>query len=222
MICRKVQKSNAVRELLITISMIFCMGVSLSPTAQAFELGVLGGLHNTNVSIDPTAAGVSYSSQAVPMFGAFIETSIVPLIGFELGAFYVPRKYKATVALVQTDVTTSLTQLQIPALIRFHLIPFLSFAAGGYYAHSMGDIHTEGKAFNIPVTQDATYDAVFLSQNEFGILGSVRLEIPVLPLFSLMADLRYLRELKNLNTSATSTTIKFHGTQFLVGASFGF
>lgn len=202
--------------------LVFTAVTIFPAVAQAFELGVLGGLHYTHVAIDPTAAGVKYLSKGAPSFGVYIETSMTPLMGFELGAFYVPRKYQATLDSTNTDVTTTITQFQIPALIRFHLIPLLSFGVGGYYAHSLGDIHTEGKSFNIPVTQNASYDSQFLSENEFGVLGSVRLEVPILPLMSVMADVRYLRELKNLNTSATSTHIKFHGAQMLVGASFGF
>lgn len=204
------------------MSVVVCAVVSLASKAQAFELGVLGGLHYTHVMLEPAAPGVNYISKGVPTFGAFIETSMVPLIGFELGAFFAPRKYRATVDSTQTDVTTSLTQFQIPVMIRFHFLPFLSIAAGGYYAHSMGDIHTEGKSFNIPVTQDSTYDSQFLSQNEFGVLGSARFEFSILPTLNLLVDARYLRELKNLNMASTTRAVKFHGTQILVGASFGF
>lgn len=204
------------------LGVILSLGMIQTQAAQAFELGVLGGLHFTNIEVSPAPASTTYSSTGSPAFGAFIETSMVPLIGFELGAFYVPRKYKSSVSTTKTDATVSLTQFQIPALIRLHLIPFLSFAAGGYYAHSLGDVHVEGTAGTTPINQDQTYDVSNLSQNEFGILGSVRLEIPILPLFNIMFDARYLRELKNLNTAANSDTTKLHGTQFLAGASFGF
>ena len=202
--------------------MVLSLGIFQIQNSQAFELGVLGGLHYSTLTVDPAVTGDSYSSPSAPAFGVFIETSMVPLIGFELGAFYVPRKYSVHSLTGNSDVTYGLTQFQIPALVRLHLIPFLSFGVGGYYAHSLGDIQADSTVGGVTTSRSITYDSVNYSQNEFGLLGSVRFEVPILPLLNIMADARYLRDLKNINTASNSITLKLHGVQVLVGASFGF
>lgn len=193
----------------------FFLVSQLAPSAQAFELGVEGGFNLSSYSQTP-APTLSLSGNLAPTFGAFFGVGLNPLIDVEIAALMATRKFGGTFPIIGEYSITG-KGLVIPVLARFNLLPIFSFGVGPYYSMVMGDLDIKSGT----TASTKTYAANSASKTEFGLELNARIQVPIVPMFKLLADVRYNFGLTNGST-ATGTTTKYKDLMLLAGASFSF
>ena len=198
---------------------LFLLGallIGVPSQAQAFDLGVVGALNVTSPRIAGSQFGSSvFSSAASFGFGALIDFGGNPLVGFELGALYIPRRFNTSTS----GTSETLTMLEFPLMVRFYF-PFVSFGAGAYYARGIGNVSSSTNGVANP---DETYSDAGISQDDYGLTGSIALDIPVAPAISLVADARVLYAIANLSALSSTTptdSLMLWDFQVLAGIKF--
>lgn len=185
---------------------------SLVSTSAFASISIVGALNEGTL----TGSGESDSLSAKPAFGAGILIDHPISIGtaIEFGAIYQGRKYDDT----SSNYTVSSNAIQIPVLLRFTLLPMISFGAGGYWETGSGDItltnDTDGSKSTL------TYSGLGVKQSDMGLVGSIRLNFLMGPGMGFLVDGRYNYGLTN--TSNNGTTITNRAFQVLAGISLGF
>ncbi len=193
----------------------FAFGVALTSNQARADLSVsaVGTLDFSNASISTAAANVNTSLGTSVGFGFLASTSVIPMFSLELGALYVPRKVNINDSNGNNLSTTKAPYLEIPLLLRFTALPIVSIGAGPYYAHSAGSLTVS--APNVADTSPSFSDQG-VATSDFGVEASVAASFPILPMLSVMGDLRYLWGLTNLDSSGV-TTNHARDVEFLVG-----
>lgn len=187
----------------------------LSPSAHAAHLSVVGLGNLSNPSVDPsnvTVQGVSATVGTSSKWGfgggALLGFGLLPRIEFETGGLYITRHYDITLTVLGTTTTDTYTQhaVQIPALLRLHLLRGLSVGAGGYMA--IGTQHIDD-----------------VKNQDLGLLFSAQLKIPVTLATGFILDGRYAMGLTDVNGNPGQTTPamteKYRDVQILAGLQFG-
>jgi hypothetical protein len=190
----------------------------LAPQAQAARLSLVGLANSTS----PNSPGVEYSSETSYGVGLLLESRLVPMFGFEIGALYAPRKYSlATAVPTATNVTYTGKTYEFPAALRIHLGRNFSLGFGGYYAMSKGDVQQQTTSAAGSSTQSVTYASQNQTDSDYGLLGSIQAGFRLTPLTHLVFDARYLMGLKNNSTIAGSDR-KYNDLELLAGLQLGF
>ena len=180
---------------------LIIVGFGFITQLSAAPFAVLGALNLTGTAGDRIAApGVVIGGKASLGFGVTYSATDNPIINIEFGAFYIPRK-------ISTGIVNemSLNSIETPLLLRFTLLPLISVGAGVYYAY----------ALNSP----SATDAFQYSRHDLGFVFTARLDLPVLPGFGVVGDLRYLNGLRDLDNDAFNT-FYFRDIQLLAGVRF--
>ncbi len=173
-------------------------------------------------SSEPNEPGTEYSGKAGYGAGLLLEFKLMPLIGFELGALMMPRKYEySSVVPTSSKTTLSSKVYQFPALLRMHLGRLFSLGVGGYYAKANGDISSDTKSDSGSSSQSLTYAARSQTSTDYGALASLALYMRLAPVTYLTFDGRYAMGMKN-NSTAAGGDRKFNDMQLLAGLQFGF
>jgi hypothetical protein len=184
--------------------------------AQAgLSVSAVGALNFSNFSTSPTQTTTTATGTTVG-FGALGSLSVFPAFSGEIGLLYVPRKVSTELAGANVATVSSNT-LQIPLLVRFTGLPIVSVGAGVYFASTLGN-----GSVTTPTQKDATYSysANNRSTSDFGLTASLAANYPLLPMLSLVGDLRYLLGLTNQYSSGAVSQY-YRDIQFLAGVSFG-
>ena len=217
------------RQLIIALSIVTFVG---SNSANAMDLRLVGAFGSSKISDTvngsglPTAGTATLSatetSKSAFGGGALLGLDLMPMFEFETGMLYKSKKWQTsvdvTVAGTTTNTTTEYTGkvIEVPAVIRWNPIPFVSVGFGGYADIGTGEI-TAGS------TSESWGTAGFKNQ-DYGLVFSGALKYPVAPLTSIYLDGRYLMGLNDVNSEldATSPTItqKFRTVEVLAGVQF--
>ena len=207
---------------LLLVSATVGAAACASTSAFAIDATVLGGLNMASPSIDPSLTGSTTSAKSEFMYGATVGLPFFPGLGLELGAFMAPRT-STTKDVLGNGNQTSAKFIEIPLMLRLNALPFISVGAGMYYGIGTGNVSTKsvsGSTVSSTPTEKNFSDSGLVS-SDLGIATSVRAEFSILPLMSIVGDVRYNIGLKDLDQSPLTTT-KNRELQLLLGVSAGF
>ena len=203
-------------------------------SASALEFSPVLGLGLDMSSASTTVAGTSYGTNTKTSVGGgvLLDSGLAPMVSLEVGVLYLPINHGLTVNItspltLSAPSETSYNALQIPVLMKFTLLPLVSFGAGAYYSKGLGSVKVHSDAFTsagltFPAsdTTESFADAS-LSDTDYGLMANAGMSFPFLPLMKFRADLNYLFGLKNINTTDT-VTLKSRRILVTAGVSFGF
>ena len=197
---------------------LLCSLIALSSEARAARLSLVGVANSST----PNSPGVEYSGETSYGAGLLLESRIVPMFGFEIGALYAPRKFSYSTAVPNaTTVTSSAKVYEFPVALRLHLGRNFSLGFGGYYAMGKGDITQETTSAAGASSQTVSYASQSQTDSDYGLLGSIQAGFRLTPLTHLVFDARYLMGLKNNSTIAGSDR-KYNDLELLAGLQLGF
>ena len=204
---------GAILANVVTLSLV------ASSPAHALDLSpVLGfGFASTSTSLNGIDQSLVISSKVTPILGGLVGLSMMPGLELEIGALYAPRKFGQTLG--TTETVYQYNYLEFPVMARATVLPFIYPGLGFYYALAQGDISQTTTGFSGP-SIPLTFDQANTTKDDFGIVGSLQVRLPVLPTLSILADARYLVGLKNVSKMA-NTTQKWKEFQLLFGVNFG-
>jgi hypothetical protein len=167
-------------------------------SVDTLEFGAVGLVNFSMARIsfsNQTAAG--YGGGTAFGGGIFASVPFLPAFRIESGLFYVPELYSTF------STVYMFNELQVPILVRFTPIPFLSVGAGGYVGLGIGNVSiTSGTN----ASTSTTYQQQFLTQFDWGLVASVQLDLPLSPEWSILADARYQFGLQDMNSTVNSGT----------------
>ena len=134
--------------------------------AEAARISFVGAANSSEAK----ESGTDYSGVTGYGGGVLIETRLLPMLGFEFGALYLPRKFKTdTTSPLDATVTSEGKMYEFPVLLRAHLGRILSFGLGGYYASATGQITTQTKTGNVTATNHYSFAEANQTTSDFGI-----------------------------------------------------
>jgi hypothetical protein len=209
----------------------FCSLAFLGVTPiYATEISVVGGptLTTTTVTAATAAAyqllnggqsaGVGYAA------GVLVGFDLIPELEIESGLLYTHDKINAsfnapTLSLVGSQ-SASWNYLQVPVVVRCHVLPVLGLGAGVYYGHTVGGVTTTSTIAGIPNSTSSVSNSS-LSSSDFGFIFNARGNLPIAEGISALIDIRYLLGVTNGNTDGSpNDNFSMRQTQFLAGLSF--
>jgi hypothetical protein len=198
--------------------LLLCLLIAFTSQAQGARLSLVGVANSTS----PNSPGVEYSSETSYGVGVLLESRLVPMFGFEIGAIYAPRKYSLATAVPNaTNVTNTGKMFEFPAAFRFHLGRNFSLGFGGYYAIAKGEVQQETTSAAGASKQSVSYASQNQTESDFGLLGSIQASFRITPLTHLVFDARYLMGLKN-NSTVAGGDRKYNDLELLAGLQLGF
>lgn len=198
---------GSLRKVLTVIGMSFVVLVNRSALAGVGFSVVGAGSYSLPSSSSTVSSKIGFGG------GALLDFSLGPKVGIELGGLYMLRKFGLTVSTV--NFTAVAPAVQIPVVLRLHLLPALSIGAGGYAAMGMGNVTFTSGATEIV----DTYANNGLKTLDYGLLGSIGLNIKLASAFSFILDSRFLFGLAEQSDSTGS--VKYRELQGLAGFRFG-
>ena len=160
---------------------------TVATPAHAFDISAMGGATVSNYTFDPNFSvdwGTSY------IVGALIGQDFAPMIGFETGALVVARKVGSN------GISATVTQLDIPLLIRLTPLSLIIVEAGGYLAPGLS---TSGTFAGISSSGNAP-------KFDGGLRGVLGVRIPLVPKFSIRAQAQYSFGLANISDAGSQKT----------------
>ncbi|MBI3294823.1 MAG: PorT family protein [Deltaproteobacteria bacterium] len=153
-------------------------------------------------------------------FGAIAGVySLFPGFTIETGILTAPHKFSidggTNLSFIVTD-TLALNFIEVPILIRFDLLPIISFGVGGYLGFANGTIT---RSSSVPNTADKTetFEDNNLNKTDFGLMASASVGMPILPMVKLLVDLRYLHGLVNLSKLTDGSNARIRDLQVFAG-----
>ncbi|MBC7386472.1 MAG: hypothetical protein H7301_09985 [Cryobacterium sp.] len=160
--------------------------------AHALQVSVLGGLSAGK----PSYSAGSAQSKTALTYGALLGDNGM-VFGFETGLLSVGKKFSSG------GVEYSGRAWEIPALVRFTLLPIVSAGAGAYYQNYS--------------------DKPFIAQKstDLGLKLNARIRLPLAPLTGFLVDLSFKRGFSDLS-NGVGTSYKNQELDLLAGLNFGF
>lgn len=186
------------------------LGFVLSQTAWAgVGITLVGGVNQSKrVDTDLTGATTEGSAQSEINYGALVEMPLAPFVGFETGGIYMTRKFDLA------GKTWKYPYLQIPMLVKFNALPWITLGAGPYLAFGMGT-PTDG-------VNNYEYGTGDLRSMDFGLEGAAGLQFGLVPGAKFILEGRYLMGLQNIDsTPEGASSQKWRDLQFLAGVRIG-
>lgn len=151
-------------------------------------------------------------------WGGLLEFSMVPFVGIEFGALYLPRKYEYSSFSTTTTITRNM--VEFPVLLRAHVGSALSLGIGGYYGKYYENVHVTTQTGSSTSSYTATYGTQGVSDTDYGFATSIALYIPITPAARLLLDGRYTISAKDNDKGGGD--LKFNDIQALAGLQIGF
>jgi hypothetical protein len=201
----------------VFIAAVAVAAISFGSIAQAgIRLSAVGAGSTTRPMVK-SVTGTTFNLWKYGYGGGLLgEIGIGPRFGFELGAFYSLRKFGMTVS--GTDFDMSAYYAEVPVLVRYWLGRYIGLGAGGYVASGVGDMRVAtGGVSAISTFGDNSFKRV-----DYGLVGSLQIDIPMGSSAGLIFDGRYQYGLANvLDGAAAGSSIKYTDIVGLVGIRFG-
>jgi hypothetical protein len=189
-----------------------------APAAHATSLSAVGVFNFSKVTEDPAGTGYTLGNSTGVGLGALLGAPLFPGLELQIGALYFPRGTHVEgsyAGFTAGNLNLTAKQLQVPVLVRFTLLPVLSAGVGAYYARALSDFELTGDIAGVSIPSVTRTD---LKKDDFGLVASVSANFPIVPLFSILVDARYLLGLSNVNTG--TATSRYRDIQLLAGVSF--
>lgn len=198
---------------LVLLFILFC-----NSPAHALRLSVVGAVNSS----EPKELGEQYKGVPALGGGLLAEFRMVPMLGLEFGALYMPRRFEREIEIpVTAKITTEGKMYEFPVLLRAHLGGFLSLGVGGYYATATGHVQREVQAGASTTGSRYSYAEAQQTTSDFGLATSLALHIHMAPLTYFLLDGRYTMGMKN-NSTAPGGDRKYNDMQLLAGIQFGY
>ena len=186
--------SRLKKQTALALTVFACLSASTSQ-ANDFTVGGLLGLTNARVASQNgfEQNGLSTSRKLGLGFGGSLSLHDASApIGFQLGAWYLSRKFEigdSTLRVVRTVPT-----VMIPAEIKLFPGGILSVSGGGFAAIRAGDVSDEVQVGN----QSAfSFSSTQRKSTEFGLTAAAEVLVPVGAGSGLVVEGRYWRGLSN-------------------------
>ena len=173
----------------VCLSLWILFFVSFTQEAKALDFSGLGTVTLSNSTFNPTlptSAGVGYG------LGGTVGFDLMPFLSFETGAFFLKRSFSRVDPALSRAIDSNWVDL--PALLRFSPISFISLSGGLYYGVLTSN------AYSPPLAAPNTES----SSNDFGLMVGAGVRLPVSPLIRLRLDFFYQYGLVNLNSGAST------------------
>ena len=183
--------------------------------AHAVRISLVGA---GNYSTPETTPSSDFNPKPAFGGGALLEFGIIPAIGIETGAIWVPRKYE--VNNFGYGWTAEQTMVQVPLVLRARIGNVLSLGVGGYYAKYTGDIEYQNTRIAAVRPVQIPYGAAALSDDDYGVVTSLAFYSSFGPLARLVFDARYIIGMKD-NDLFPGYEKKFKDVQLLLGLQIG-
>ncbi len=169
----------------------------------------------------PSATAVSTGYTGSPLSfqyggGLLIGYHMLSSLSAEWGLLYLPRGFNQTFSSTSVASPVVWNSIQIPLLLRVSLMPTFSIGLGGYFSHGIGSMTTS--AGLVPFGGNNGVNSY--GADDYGIVGSAKLKIELIPSLSLVIDGRYLIGFVNINKNAGASTV-LTDFQGLAGIQFG-
>lgn len=185
---------------------------ALPLSAHALKLSIVGAGNYANADNQSAA---DYSAKASFGAGGLLEFRLLPAIGLEVGALYVPRQYE--LGTNSSTYTTKQNLLQVPVMLRANLMNVLSLGVGGYYGKYLGSPTYTAASGTAPLA--GQYGSGGLASSDYGTIASLAVYTSLTPLTRLLFDARYVISAKAFDEAAPDR--KFRDVQLLVGLQMG-
>ncbi len=118
--------------LFILVFIPTCFGAN--PSFASLQLGVGGSFLSTTANVSTTASYATVAGKPESTYGGgvLLFWDAPALIGVEIGAMYVQRKATSDISVLGIPLSQSetVTDLQIPILLRANILPFPSVGVG--------------------------------------------------------------------------------------------
>ncbi len=185
--------------------------IHLTPAISvATDLSLVGG---SDIGM-PTMKinGASVPGKTNPTFGggALLDFRLNMALGLQLGALYMPRSSINTSN--TPNVTTTVDTLQVPVLLRIRLLPAVSLGAGAYYAFGIGNVTTTINGNS----STQSYAKANMTTSDYGLVGSLAVNLPLSQRVAFLVDARYLYGLQN-NSTTSNIKLNWADVQVLAG-----
>lgn len=181
-----------------------------------FSLGVLGAIAIENPIVKQNGTQTAVDGKTSFGGGISADQEIGERMNLELDLLYLSREFtQQTAEFFGTSVTSTISSgyIQIPLLLRFKPIDFVSLGAGAYYSRALSSWTVSSPSFS---SQSVDYD-----KNDWGVIAAVGTVIPLGERLKLVADLRYTRSLTDSGRSE-SESLQFSNLHFLAGVRVNF
>ena len=185
--------------------------------AHAWEITAYGGINYAAPTEKMSGSDIHWTGNSSPAYGLSIADSLWGSpFELESGLFLLTSNIEQA-DLTGTDVVEQMTSYQLPILLRFNFDPWISIAAGGYFATSNGNIN---KFVNSSPTSQS-YGAAGLQTSDAGLLFSLKAKLHINESLCLAFDARYEHGLKNVAVNS-SDLFNTRSIQVFAGLSFQF
>ena len=165
---------------------------------------------------DTNGITVPYKSKLGLGGGGLVDIWFAHRTSLEVGVLYLKAKQEATIS--GFDTTTEFTVIQVPILVRFHLMRYLSIGVGGYVAREQGDVAYTATSGGTTTSGTSAYTN---TKTDYGAEASLGLKIPMGMMSSILIDGRYIYGMKDLDPSINGK-VNTRAFQLLAGLHFGF
>lgn len=197
--------------------------VAAAPCQAGFNFGARGAFNLGTWALPSYPAGASAAFQSG--FGGHVSAGydFLDWVGVEIGAGFMQRNggFSGTILGVAFNGSFGTSHLFFPVQAAFTPIKYLKLLVGAYYSLGVGNVSTTITVPSLPSTTNtsSSYTGANMSASDIGLIGTVRGMYPILPMLSIVADVRYALGLLNVSTAA-GTSSSYRNLEFLAGAQF--
>jgi opacity protein-like surface antigen len=203
------------KKALVLLTVTFLLAASSFAQVKVSG-GVLAGLNMGNVSVDPTPAGVEFSSLTGFAVGGVLNFEFAGGFGIQVEPMYIQNGAKATVGGIESKIKAN--YIDIPAMLMY------TFATGqGQVEPYIMAGPVLGIKLSAKVTDGTEVDIKdFIKSTNFGGTFGAGVKIPV-GMNRIFIEGRYTIGFSDINNGyAPGYTIKTKGIQILAGITFPF
>lgn len=196
------------------IALFIAAGIAcLHSNSNAGSLSLAGVVTHSQPVV--TSLSNTFTPQLGLGGGALYEFHLFWKVGLQFGALYKTRSYLNNLS--GNSSLDGLQYLEFPVQFRIWPVKFFSIGFGGYYGMGIGNVHQSTDRVSV----QSTFRGYGISGQDYGLLGSAEISIPVGASTDFFVQGQYLMSLNNLYT-AGAATFKFTDIQGLAGVRFNF
>jgi hypothetical protein len=219
-------------------ALLFGLSLTIASGAAAeLNMELVGGINSSSATLTYTPAGISPSyftasgtAQSGTQFGVLFDGGMTSGLSIQTGVLSITRSF--TESIVSTypglagtiGATAMLKSYQIPFLIRYSPVAYISIGVGAVYNSPDGGVTESNQTDTIPgstMTSSASqsYGQAGINAGDMAAVVSLDFKIPLTSSINFYAAGDYQKGLTNMDTTGTMPT-KINVVQALAG--FGF
>lgn len=166
--------------------------------AKALEVSAVGSLNLSHYDISPSLIGTP-SGDLYLGGGGLLSFDLFPFFSLESGALWTTHGFSVNTLGATTSFSNSF--ISIPAMVRFEPFSLTSIGVGGYYSFCM---HSFVSGLPLSSLLNLSQSPNYSGKNDFGLLGSVGVRLPITPFFKFRLDALYEFGLSSLSSGTSS------------------